>query len=70
MKCLKKFETQEEYDVYSRDVKSDLPHKVSLIGTKVVYDSDFEPFYIEAIDDIIIDANTTKAYEYSFDTIT
>ena len=70
MEYLKKFETQEEYDIYSKSVKADLPYKVSLVNSKVVYDSDFEPFYIEAIDDIMIDANTTKVYKYSFDTIT
>lgn len=69
MKYLNKFKTKEEYDNYSKSPKADLKRKISLVNSKVVYDNENEPFYIEAIDDIIIDVVTLQNYEYSFDTI-
>lgn len=69
MKYLTKFKTQEEYNDYSKSPKADLKRRISLVGAKVVYDNENEPFYIEAIDDIIIDVVTLQNYEYSFDTI-
>lgn len=69
MKYLTKFKTQEEYNDYSKSPKADLKRRISLVGAKVVYDNENEPFYIEAIDDIIIDIVTLQNYEYSFDTI-
>lgn len=70
MKYLNKFKTKEEYDNYSKSPKADLKRKISLVNSKVVYDNENEPFYIEAIDDIIIDVATMQKYQYSFDTIT
>lgn len=69
MKYLNKFKYKNEYDTYSRKEKSFLKRRVSLVGKKVDYYDQNEPFYIEAIDDVSFDIYSCLASDgqYSFD---
>lgn len=69
MKNLRKFKTEEEYNQFLRMPDSDLSDFICLVGTKVEYHDEDVPFYIEAIDDIVISYNTIKYYNYSYDNI-
>lgn len=69
MKYLNKFKYKNEYDTYSRKEKSLLKRRVSLVGKKVDYYDQNEPFYIEAIDDVSFDIYSCLGDrgQYSFD---
>lgn len=69
MKNLRKFKTEEEYNQFLRMPDSDLSDFICLVDKKVKYYDEDVPFYIEAIDDIVISADTMKSYNYSYDAI-
>lgn len=69
MKNLRKFKTEEEYNQFLRMPDSDLSDFICLVDKKVKYYDEDVPFYIEAIDDIVISADTMQYYNYGYDAI-
>lgn len=64
MEYIRKFESQEEYEIYRRRLISLLDNSVSLAGSTLKYYNTKALFYVEAIDDIVL--NLTDLW-YSFD---
>lgn len=69
MKNLRKFKTEEEYNQFLRMPDSDLSDFICLVDKKVKYYDEDVPFYIEAIDDIVISSDTMHYYDYSYDAL-
>ena len=67
MKYIRNFNSQDEYEKYRRLPSSILDNSVSLAGTAINYYDKLYPFYVEAIDNIVI---SRADFLYSFDGIT
>lgn len=67
MKYLRKFGEKQEYDVFTERQDYSLPN-VCLVENEIIFNSDIEPFYVEAIDDLVIYPTKTW-FLYSYDNV-
>lgn len=71
MEHIRKFNSQEEYDIYRRRLVSLLDNSVSLVGSTLKYYNTNALFYVEAISDIVIKKPTGfELINYSYDGVT